>query len=39
MTFVESYAESRLVSVLEGGYNLEALKESLEAHLKVLMEE
>ncbi len=34
----ESYAGSRLVSVLEGGYNLEALKESLEAHLKILME-
>lgn len=35
----ESYAEGRIVSVLEGGYNMEALKESLEAHITVLMEE
>ena len=34
----ESYAEGRIVSVLEGGYNMEALKESLEAHISVLME-
>jgi len=34
----ESYAEERIVSVLEGGYNMEALKESLEAHITVLME-
>ncbi len=30
--------ESRLVSVLEGGYNLEALAASVEAHIRVLME-
>ena len=35
----ESYAKGRIVSVLEGGYNMEALKESLEAHIRVLMEE
>lgn len=35
----ESYAQGRIVSVLEGGYNIEALKESLEAHITVLMEE
>jgi acetoin utilization deacetylase AcuC-like enzyme len=35
----ESYAKGRIVSVLEGGYNMEALKESLEAHITVLMEE
>ncbi len=33
-----SYAKGRIVSVLEGGYNMEALKESLEAHITVLME-
>jgi acetoin utilization deacetylase AcuC-like enzyme len=31
-------AEGRLVSVLEGGYNLEKLAASVEAHLRVLME-
>jgi acetoin utilization deacetylase AcuC-like enzyme len=35
----EGYAEGRLVSVLEGGYNLEALAESVETHIRVLMEE
>jgi acetoin utilization deacetylase AcuC-like enzyme len=35
----ESYAKGRIVSVLEGGYDMEALKESLEAHITVLMEE
>ena len=30
--------ESRLVSVLEGGYNLQALAASVEAHIRVLME-
>ncbi|MBN2181901.1 MAG: SUMF1/EgtB/PvdO family nonheme iron enzyme [Sedimentisphaerales bacterium] len=29
---------SRLVSVLEGGYNLQALASSVEAHIRVLME-
>jgi len=31
------YAEGRLVSCLEGGYNLEALAESVEAHLCELL--
>jgi acetoin utilization deacetylase AcuC-like enzyme len=30
--------QGRLVSVLEGGYNLKGLAESVETHLKVLME-
>jgi len=32
------HAEGRLVSVLEGGYNLKALGESVQAHIQVLME-
>ena len=31
-------AAGRLVSVLEGGYNLEQLAASVEAHLRALME-
>ncbi|HWP49884.1 MAG TPA: histone deacetylase [Candidatus Limnocylindrales bacterium] len=31
--------DSRIVSVLEGGYNLQALAESVEAHLRVLRRE
>ncbi|MCX6906818.1 MAG: histone deacetylase [Verrucomicrobia bacterium] len=34
----ERYCGGRLVSTLEGGYNLEALAASVEAHLRVLME-
>ncbi len=34
----EKCCEGRLVSVLEGGYNLEGLAESVETHLLVLME-
>jgi len=34
----EQHCRGRLVSVLEGGYNLEALAASVEAHLRVLME-
>jgi len=30
------YCDGRIVSVLEGGYNLDALAKSVEAHLKVL---
>jgi acetoin utilization deacetylase AcuC-like enzyme len=30
------YAAGRIVSVLEGGYNLQALARSVEAHLRVL---
>jgi acetoin utilization deacetylase AcuC-like enzyme len=38
MGIAEVHAEGRLVSVLEGGYNLEALAESVEKHVRVLME-
>jgi acetoin utilization deacetylase AcuC-like enzyme len=34
----EKSCKGRLVSVLEGGYSLEGMTESVEAHLKVLME-
>ncbi len=34
----KTHADSRLVSVLEGGYNLKALQESVEAHIQVLLE-
>ena len=34
----ETFCKGRLVSVLEGGYSLEGMAESVEAHLKVLME-
>ena len=37
-SIAEGYAEGRLVSVLEGGYNLEALGESVEKHIRILME-
>ena len=33
----ESHANGRIVSLLEGGYNLETLCSCLEAHLRVLM--
>lgn len=32
------YADNRLVSVLEGGYNLKSLARSTEAHLKALLD-
>ncbi len=34
----EVHAKGRLVSVLEGGYNLQALGESVQAHIQILME-
>ena len=34
----EDYAEGRVVSVLEGGYNLDALAEVIPAHVRVLNE-
>jgi len=34
----EKYAKGRLVSALEGGYNLKALAESVQTHIQVLME-
>ena len=33
------FSQNRLVSVLEGGYNLDALAASAEAHVRELMEE
>ena len=30
------YAQGRIVSCLEGGYNLSALSRSVEAHIRVL---
>ncbi len=33
----KTHAQSRLVGCLEGGYHLEALAESVEAHLKELL--
>ena len=35
---VDKHCNGRLVSSLEGGYNLEALAASVAAHVKVLME-
>ncbi len=35
----EARCDSRIVSVLEGGYNLQALAESVETHLRVLKKE
>jgi acetoin utilization deacetylase AcuC-like enzyme len=37
-TIAENHADGRLVSVLEGGYNLEVLRESVPAHIQVLLE-
>src|SRR5205085_2474338 len=34
----ETHAGGRLVSCLEGGYDLEALADSVQAHLEVLLE-
>jgi len=32
-------AEGRIVSCLEGGYNLKALASSVEAHLRVMLDQ
>jgi len=37
VAIAEKYAEGRIISTLEGGYELEALGQSVAAHLKVLM--
>jgi len=37
-TIADTHADGRLVSVLEGGYNLKALGESVKTHIQVLME-
>ena len=34
----DAYADGKLVSVLEGGYNPEALAECVEIHLRELLE-
>jgi acetoin utilization deacetylase AcuC-like enzyme len=34
----EQYCQGRLVTILEGGYNLDSLAASVEAHVRVLME-
>jgi acetoin utilization deacetylase AcuC-like enzyme len=39
MELAAKHCDSRLVSVLEGGYDLEALAESVVAHVGVLSEE
>ncbi|MBI1830818.1 MAG: histone deacetylase [Planctomycetes bacterium] len=37
LTIADTHAQGRLVSCLEGGYNLEALAESVQAHLEELL--
>jgi len=34
----DQYCQGRLVTILEGGYNLDSLAASVEAHVRVLME-
>lgn len=36
VAWAEQYAQGRVISVLEGGYNLNALQESVKEHLNVL---
>ncbi len=38
LTIAQDYGEGRVVSLLEGGYNLPALAASVAAHVKALME-
>ena len=38
LTIADTHAQGRLVSCLEGGYNLEALAESVQAHLQELVD-
>lgn len=35
--YANKYAKNRIISMLEGGYNLDALKKSLNNHLQILM--
>jgi acetoin utilization deacetylase AcuC-like enzyme len=37
MQIADQYCEGRIVSTLEGGYELHSLARSVEAHLKALM--
>ena len=39
MTIAETHANSRLVSVLEGGYNIEGLALAVESHIRTLLGE
>ncbi len=34
--FAKEYCHFRLISVLEGGYNLEVLEDCVEDHLRIL---
>ena len=36
LLIAEQYAQARVISVLEGGYNLSALGRSVVAHIKAL---
>ena len=36
--YAEEYCDGRVISTLEGGYNLEALSKSVAAHLEVLLD-
>ncbi len=38
MEMADKHCEGRLVSILEGGYNLEALAASVEAHIRILLD-
>jgi acetoin utilization deacetylase AcuC-like enzyme len=38
MRVAERYAEGRIVSCLEGGYNLSSLARSVAAHVRTLIE-
>lgn len=38
LSIAESYADKRLISVLEGGYDLEGLSSSVESHLRILLD-
>ena len=39
ISIASDHAEGRLISVLEGGYDLEGLASSVEAHLRTLLDE
>ena len=38
LSFVKEFCDGKVVSILEGGYDLNALKESVDCHVKSLME-
>ncbi len=39
LTIAETYCQGRLISILEGGYNLEALGKSVAVHLRCLLKQ